>query len=292
MSTPSPRCAVLLCTYPNSGTTWLQDMFSVATDLHAESIYPEGLATGWGTTFHAARSNRSLHARASPTGRQGSCSFIKSHSSDLDATRRLTSRFAVTGIVALVRDPLSNAGANWRFFMKQRARPAPAARHRPVLQCNATEPELQPRFTAYWDAWHCALQATVAALHIPLLRVQYEAMLVQPAAELRKVLTFGGYRIDESRVASAITNQRETPPHDLGLLARSTALRAAPSEEVCTHAATSMASLAAAPCQPFCASCPHGCSWRGTTPLILPVCKAVATVPSTARHSKREKTVR
>ena len=273
MSPPSPRCAVLLCTYPNSGTTWLQDMFSVATNLHAEAIYDEGLATGWGTTFHAVRSNQSLHARASSTGRKGSCSFIKSHSSDLDATRRLASRFAVTGIVALVRDPLSNAGANWRFVTKYRA----------LEQCNATELELQPRFTAYRDAWHCALQATVAALHVPLLRVQYEAMLVQPAVELRKVLTFGGYRIDESRVASAVTNSRETPPHDQGLLARSTALRAAPSQEFCTHAATPVATLAAAPCEPFCASCPHGCSWRGAIPLI-PVCKAVAT----ARLSKIE----
>ena len=196
---PTQRCAVLLMTFPNSGTTWLQSMFSVATQLHAESLYSEGVKTSWGTTFKNVFTNEDLRARRAPTGQAGSCSFIKTHSWEELKNAQFLSRYRIKGAVTLLRDPNSNADANWRFWQKR-------ADHEEPKPCRYGRDSLTARSVHYHDAWYCRLQATAAALSVPLLQISYEGMLVQPATVLRRVLDFGGYAFNHTGARQAIAS--------------------------------------------------------------------------------------
>ena len=119
------------------------------------------------------------------------------------------------------------------------------------------------------DAWHCVLHQVVNETRLRLLRIQYEAMLVQPAAALRQVLSFGGYSLDdEAGIALATSNPRERPPMDLGLMMRDTALNEAPTAARCEEARLNFASVMRVPCARFC-SC--SCRWAVTSP-ALPFC--------------------
>mmetsp|Transcript_15047 Transcript_15047/g.43487 ORF Transcript_15047/g.43487 Transcript_15047/m.43487 type:complete len:399 (-) Transcript_15047:4159-5355(-) len=200
-------CAVVLNTFPNSGTTWTQAVFSASTGIASLAVYPEGPPSPFSThTF--------VHGKVGDDSRlpdpaHGECLFVKSH-------RRVTYGELADGspdqlyqrAVVLYRDPEDNLHANLRYLTKLHN----VAKRELLELCSYDDPDGRPLpdDTPFedWANWNVTDYASFVDLHrmshqrfychaerypVPKMIVTYARLLSEPYETFRDIMTFSGY---------------------------------------------------------------------------------------------------
>ena len=199
-------CAVLLSTFPNSGTTWTQAMFKASTGVVSLAVYPEGPPTPFSThTFVHGQIGDDYRL---PDPDRGECLFVKSHA-------RVPSRELADGspnqlyqrAVVLHRDAEDNLHANLRYLTKTHN----DAKNE-LLELCSYDPSGRPlpkdtRFED-WDSRNMTDYASMIDLHrlahrrfyfhaerylVPTFFATYARLLSEPYETFRDIMMFSGY---------------------------------------------------------------------------------------------------
>ena len=114
-------CTTLLSTFPNSGTTWAQSVFTSATGRYSEAIYREGPPTNFPGTYYHVVGNDKGHGKSDeddafqlPNQTIGECRFVKSHRRESMSPNNMPSKYQRA--VVLYRDVQDNLEANLRYL--------------------------------------------------------------------------------------------------------------------------------------------------------------------------------
>ena len=181
-------CTVLLSTFPNSGTTWTQAIFRAATGLVSESIYVEGPPSQWpGAYVHGPGPTSDERF---PNQALGECRFIKSH--ERMADEKMPSLYQRA--VILYRDPEDNLEANLRYLEKSsNPKVAEACGDLDFGQWEAADSDGYHTFEEMHYVAHRRFYCHAQRYPVPRLFVTYSALLSDPLAGFREILTFIGY---------------------------------------------------------------------------------------------------
>ena len=202
-------CAVALSTFPNSGTSWTQVVFSSATGLASLAIYPEGPLSPFHPTSY-------LHNQLKPGGdirlpdpAHGECLFVKTHRRipyDLLTDHHPRQRYQRA--VVLYREPEDNWYANLRYLTKLRN----DNKHN-LLEVCSYDPHGTPlpqdtNLERDWSTLNGTDYGALRNLHkvahkrfychaerypAPTMMVTYARLLSNPRTTFRDILTFSGY---------------------------------------------------------------------------------------------------
>ena len=199
-------CAVLLSTFPNSGTTWTQAMFKASTGVVSLAVYPEGPPTPFSThTFVHGQIGDDYRL---PDPDNGECLFVKSH-------QRMPTKVLADGspnqlyqrVVVLYRDTEDNLHANLRYLTKLHN-----DNKRELLELCSYDPSGRPlpkdtRFED-WDSRNMTDYASMIDLHrlahrrfyfhaerypVPKIIITYARLLSEPHETFRDIMMFSGY---------------------------------------------------------------------------------------------------
>ena len=184
-------CTVLLSTFPNSGTTWTQAIFTSSTGIVTEAVYKEGPPSKWPKVF----SHGQLGNNRYPNLSVGECRFIKSH--QRVSYKLMPARFQRA--VILYRDPDDNLEANIRYLVKRMKPGNPSQKL--VEKCEgidfndyeALDPDGFKILREMHYIAHRRFYCHAQKYPIPRLFVTYSALLTDPSAAFEKIMTFIGF---------------------------------------------------------------------------------------------------
>ena len=172
--------ALLLLTFPNSGTTWTRRVFERVTGVSSETIYMEGRggmkgipehhATSWGT--YVAEHGLVADAKVSVRS-PDQTAFIKAHQPSGPL-----SRFHPKKVVRLIREPMEQAFSNAKYRHAQH----------PV---NAVVIYLEE-----YVRWHCTVTSLQKLHDLRILSVTYDALLQDPESSFQRIIGWiNGYGV-------------------------------------------------------------------------------------------------
>lgn len=210
---PDLPCAVLLSTFPNSGTTWTQAVFKSSTGgLVSEAVYNEGPPTPYpGIYVHGSLGP----ATRLPDSNRGECLFVKSHARVSYTSMGPSSQYQRA--VVLYRDPEDNLDANLRYLTKLPVQNRGKAELRSLCPGNidtfdednwkTVDPDGYDMFTQLHFASHERFYCHAQQYPMPKLFVTYARLLNDPYGTFRDIMLFSGY--PEANITKAL---EENPP--------------------------------------------------------------------------------
>lgn len=204
---------ITLLTFPNSGTTWIRKLYELTTSVATEAVYPEsdcvlterhtcasltGVVKKMSTFYFQKDLVNALHLR-----RSDEATLIKTH-------RALSKNYTFhRKIVRLIRDPIDNVVSNWNYLNRVGwNKPYPK---KPKLTFNRFARD-QLRL---YMRWHC--RALRAAKHVPMLSLRYEDLIEDPVLNMKKLLRFAGWKVDDAMLERLKRAIELYPPRPRGV---------------------------------------------------------------------------
>jgi len=196
-STSLLPCAVLLSTFPNSGTSWTQSVFRSSTGLVSEAVYGhEGPPTPYpGIYVHGTLNNGGPNSARLQDPSRGECLFVKSHGrvnyNDLGPSGKYQRA------VVLYRDREDNLDANLRYLTKIKSRAKDELRElcglEEFVDWKDVDPKAYDMFVRLHSAAHKRFYCHAEQYPIPKLMVTYAQLLSDPYRTFGDIMVFSGY---------------------------------------------------------------------------------------------------
>ena len=206
-------CATVLSTFPNSGTTWTQAVYTASTGIVSLTVYPEGPLSPFPphSYVHGPNQIGPNNNRRLPDPTKGECLFVKTHHRvPYEVLADHHPKQIYQRAVVLYRDPEDNLHANLRYLTKLPL----SNRQKPELLrvCNH-DPHGAPlpvdtNFDGDWAGINATDYADFAGLHrlahrrfychaerypAPTMIVTYARLLSDPHGTFRDIMMFSGY---------------------------------------------------------------------------------------------------
>lgn len=197
-------CTTLLSTFPNSGTSWTQTVFTSSLGMLSEAIYKEGPPSNLtGAYIHG-------HGGSLPNQSIGECRLVKSHARV--SYKQMPSWYQRS--VILYRDPHDNFEANLRYLSKLRPTTdklkgvCNITSRADFLTWNDTNSILYSKLRDLHIVSHKRFYCHAQTYPIPKLFVTYSNLLQNPDQTFKDIMMFIGY--PNANITKAMI---EHPPH-------------------------------------------------------------------------------